>query len=187
MEKSGFGYDGFSDKITTHRRSHLSLLRESYHKNDLKRKITAVNLKISFTAGLCLFFFFWHLSFLLFVKSRWDATIFLHALLSSSSLSSTHIKSLSFCFSIFHSSLCSTYIFFLPLISLYAPLTSKYQKSYHTFLYSLLGPSMDLGLSASLYISFLRISTTCCVSWTNRLFGKASPINGFGVSLPATV
>ena len=46
---------------------------------------------------------------------------------------------------------------------------------------------MDLGLSASLYISFLRISTTCCVSRTNRLFGKASPMNGFDVSLPATV
>ena len=30
MDKRGFRYDGFSDKITTHRRSHLSLLRESY-------------------------------------------------------------------------------------------------------------------------------------------------------------
>ena len=156
-------------------------------KNDLKRKITAINLKLSFTAGFCLFFFFRLLFFLLFVKSRWEVTIFLHTLLSSSSLSSTHIKSLSFCFSIFHSSLCFTYIFFLPLISLYVPLTSKYQKLYHTFLSSLLGPSMDLGLSASLYISFLKISATCCVSWTNNLFGKASPMNGFGVSLPAIV
>ena len=128
MDKRGFGYDGFSDKITTHDRSHLSLLRKSYQKNDLKRKITVVNIKVSFTAGFCLFFFFWLLSFLLFVKSRWKATIFLHALLSSSSLSSTHIKSLSFCFSIFHSSLCSTYIFFLLLIFLYVPLTSKISK-----------------------------------------------------------
>ena len=249
MDKRGFGYDGFFDKITTHGRSHLSLLRESYQKNNLKKKITAVNLKVSFIASFCLFFFFWLLSFLLFVKSRWETTIFLHVLLSSSFLSSTHIKSLSFCFSIFHSSLCSTYIFFLPLTSLYVPLTSKiskfvsyilvfsiwslngswagswafclfaflsstllyvpltsfffhlylfmfhlhqkYQNSYHTFLSSLFGPPMDLGLdlglSASLYISSLRISATCCVSWTNKLFGKASPINGFGVSLPATV
>ena len=118
--------------------------------------------------------------------------IFLHAFLSSSSsLSSTHIKSLPFCFSIFHYSLCSTYIFSLPLISFHVPLTSNYQESCHTYLSSLLGPSMDLGLdlglSASLYISFLRISATCCVSWTNRLFGKTSPMNGFDVSLPATV
>ena len=46
---------------------------------------------------------------------------------------------------------------------------------------------LDLRLSVSLYISFLRISATCCVSWANRLFGKASPMNGFDVSLPATV
>ena len=97
------------------------------------------------------------------------------------------ILNLSFCFSIFHSSLCSTYIFFLPLISFHVPLTSNYQESCHTYLSSLLGPSMDLGLFAFLYISFLRISATCCVSWTNRLFGKASPMNGFDVSLPATV
>ena len=132
-----------------------------------------------------------------FVKSCWEATIFLYALLSSSSLSSTNVKSLpyqTFCFVIFHScffsssyfffSSCSTHIFFLLLIS-------KYQESYHVFLSSLLGPSMDLGLdlglSASLYKSFLRISATCCVNWTNRLFGKVSPINGFGVSLPAIV
>ena len=57
MDKRGFGYDGFSDKITTHGRSHLSILRESYRKNDLKRKITDVNLKVSFTVGFCLFFF----------------------------------------------------------------------------------------------------------------------------------
>ena len=63
----------FSDKITTHGRSHLSLLRESYQKNDLKRKIIAVkkylsqlasvissfsSFKVSFTAGFCHFFFF---------------------------------------------------------------------------------------------------------------------------------
>ena len=116
MDNRGFGYDGFFDKITTHGQSHLSLLREFYQKNDLKRKVTAVNLKVSFTVGFCLFFFFWLLSFLLFVKSRWEATILLHAFLSSSSLSSTHIKSLPFCFSIFYFSLCSfhlhpTYIF----------------------------------------------------------------------------
>ena len=32
MDKRGFEYDGFSDKITTHGQSHLSLLRESYQK-----------------------------------------------------------------------------------------------------------------------------------------------------------
>ena len=42
IDNRGFGYDEFSDKITTHGRSHLSLLRESYHKIDLKRKITVV-------------------------------------------------------------------------------------------------------------------------------------------------
>ena len=61
----------------------------------------------------------------------------------------------------------------------------------NTYFSSLLGPSMDLGLDlglyASLYISFLRISATYYVSWTNRLFGKASPMNGFDVSLLATV
>ena len=90
------------------------------------------------------------------------------------------------------SSLClfaflSSTLLYVPLTSFFLPLISNYQESYHTFLSSLLGPSMDLGLSASLYISFLRISAICCVSWTNRLFGKASPINGFGVSLLATV
>ena len=30
MDKGKFGYDGFSDNITTHGRSHLFLLRESY-------------------------------------------------------------------------------------------------------------------------------------------------------------
>ena len=38
MDKRGFGYDEFSNKITTQERSYLSLLRESYQKNDLKRK-----------------------------------------------------------------------------------------------------------------------------------------------------
>ena len=79
----------------------------------------------------------------------------------------------------------------IPLTSFHVPLTSNYQDSCYTYFSSLLGPSMDLGLdlglSASLYISFLRISATCCVSWTNRLFGKASPMNGFDVSLSATV
>ena len=65
MDNRGFGYDGISDKITTHGRSHLSLLRESYQKSCLKReKIIAVNLKVPFTAGLCLC---WLLSFLLFL------------------------------------------------------------------------------------------------------------------------
>ena len=83
MDKRGFGYDGFSDKITTHGWSHLSLLRESYQ-SGLKRKIIAVNLKVAFTAGLCLcwllsFLLFLASVFLLFVKSRWEATNFLHA------------------------------------------------------------------------------------------------------------
>ena len=58
----------------------------------------------------------------------------------------------------------------------------------HPYL-SFLGLSMDRGLdeSASLHKSFLRISATSCVNWTRRLFGKASPINGFDVFLPATV
>ena len=38
MDKRGFGYDEFSDKITTHGRSHLSLLRESYKKKWSKKK-----------------------------------------------------------------------------------------------------------------------------------------------------
>ena len=38
MDKRGFGYDGISDKITTHGRSHLALLRESYQKSGLKRE-----------------------------------------------------------------------------------------------------------------------------------------------------
>ena len=144
-----------------------------------------------FFSGFCLFFFFWLLSFLFFVKSRWEATIFLHAFYLLLLCLPLVTILLPFCFSIFHSSLCSTCIFFLPLISFHVPLTSNYQESCHTYLSSLLGPSMDLGLdlglSASLYISFLRISATCCVSWTNRLFGKASPMNEFDVSLPATV
>ena len=53
MDKRGFGYDEFSDKITTHGQLHLSLLRESYQKNGLKRKITVV----SFTTGFCPFCF----------------------------------------------------------------------------------------------------------------------------------
>ena len=53
MYKRGFGYDEFSDKITTHGQLHLSLLKESYQKNDLKRKITAV----SFTTDFCPFCF----------------------------------------------------------------------------------------------------------------------------------
>ena len=175
MDKRGFGYDWFSDKITTHGRSHLSLLRESYQKNDLRRKITAV---VSIIADFC------HLCF--FAKSCHERTVYLHALLSSSSLCQIFVLLKLF------ASLSSTLI----LLLLHLPLTSFHlyqiiflsnQEPYHTFLSSLLGPSMDLGLSSSLYISFLRISATCCVSWTNRLFGKASPINEFGVSLPTIV
>ena len=141
-------------------------------------------------SGFCLFFFLSNLvrKQLIFFK-LFIFIIFLlclpliHAFLSSSSLSSTHINSL-----LFFAFLSST---LLPLTSFHIPLTSNYQDLCHTYFSSLLGPSMDLeldfGLSASLYISFLRISATCCVSWTNRLFGKASPMNGFNVSLPATV
>ena len=142
----------------THGRSHLSLLRESYKKNDLKRKITAVNRKVSFIVGFCPFcflsnlvgwqLFFFMLCYLLFPCLPPISSLCLFPFLSSTLLYFP-----------------LTY-FFLPLISLYVPLTSKYQKSYHTFVSSLLGPSMDLGLSASLYISFLRISATYCVSWT---------------------
>ena len=146
----------------------------------------------SVSAGSCLFFFFWLLSFLLFFKSRWEATNILHAFLSSSSLSSTHSCFLSST-NLLHaflssSSLSSIHSCFLSstLTSFHVPLTSC-----HAYFSSLLGPSMDLGLdlelSASLYRSFLRISATCCVSWTNRIFGKASPMNGFDVSLLATV
>ena len=137
----------------------MSILRESYQKKYLKRKITAVNLKVSFTAGFCLLFFFWLLSFLLFVKSRWEATIFLHALLSSSSLSSTHIKSLSFFFSIFHSFLCSTHIFFLPLISLYVPLPSKISKFVS---YILVLQWIWLSASLYIYIIFENLSYLLC-------------------------
>ena len=80
MNKRRFRYDEFSDKITRHEQSHLPLLRESYQKNDLKRKIIAVNRKVPFTAGFCLFFFFWLMSFLLFVKSRWEATMLCYLL-----------------------------------------------------------------------------------------------------------
>ena len=139
-------------------------------------------------SGFCLFFFFFFSGFCPFcslsnlVGKQLFFFMFFYLLLLCLPL-----ISLPFCFSIFHSSLCSTYIFFLPLISFHVPLTSNYQESCHTYLSYLLGPSMDLGLSASLYISFFRISATCCVSWTNRLFGKASPMNGFDVSFPATV
>ena len=126
------------------------------------------------------------MSFLLFVKSRWEATNFLMLFfLSSSSLSSTHSCFLSSTNAFLSSSsLSSTYSCFLSstLTSFHVPHTSC-----HAYFSSLLGPSMDLGLSASLYISFSRISATCCVGWINRLFGKASPMNGFDVSLPATV
>ena len=38
MDNRGFGFDEIFDKITTHGRSHLSLLRESYQKSGLKRE-----------------------------------------------------------------------------------------------------------------------------------------------------
>ena len=128
--------------------------------------------------------------------------------LTSSLSSLSHINAFFFHLHLFKFHSSSTYIFFIFFIShqcFLLPLTSfqvpfffhssfqvhhscKCQESCHT---SLLGPSIDLGLdlrlSASLYISFLRISATCCVSWTNRLFEKASPMNGFDVSLPVTI
>ena len=149
-------------------------------------------------SNFCLFFFLWLLSFLLFLAFVFSSFSGFYPFCFLSNLVGKQLFFfmlfyllllrlpfisilLPFCFSIFHSSLCSTYIFFLPLISFHVPLTSNYQESCHTYLSSLLGPSMDLGLSTSLYISILRISATCCVSWTNRLFGKASPMNGFDV------
>ena len=38
MDKMRFGYNVISDKITTHGRSHLPILRESYQKSSLKRE-----------------------------------------------------------------------------------------------------------------------------------------------------
>ena len=107
MDKRGFGYDGFSDKITTYGRSHLSLLRESYHKNDRKRKITVVNQKVSFTAGFCLFFFFWLLSFLLFLASVLSA--FCQISLGGNYFSSCFV--IFFCF-VFHPYQVFVFLFF---------------------------------------------------------------------------
>ena len=77
--------------------------------------------------------------------------------------------------------------FLLPLSNLVEKHLSS--KNIQTSLSSLLGLLIDLELfdSASLHKSFLRILATCCVNWTKRLFGKTSPINGFVVSLIATV
>ena len=114
MDKRRFGYDEFFDKITTHGRSHLSLLRESYHKNDLKRKITTVNLKVSFTAGFCLFFFFWLLYFLLFLASVLSA-------FCQISLGSNYFSSCFFIFFfVFHSyQVFAFLLFYLPLFFMF--------------------------------------------------------------------
>ena len=79
--------------------------------------------------------------------------------------------------------------FLMPLSNLVKKHLSFVKKITQTFLSSFLGFSIDLELSdsTSLHKSFLRISATCCVNWTKRLFGKTFPINGFFVSLPATV
>ena len=63
------------------------------------------------------------------------------------------------------------------------------KKNTQTSLSSFLWLSIDLRLSnsTSLHKSFLRILATYCVNWTKRIFGKTSLINGFVVSLPATV
>ena len=126
MDKRGFGYDGISDKITSHGRSHLSLLRESYQKSGL---IIAINLKVTFTAslclcwllsflsisGFCLFFLFWLLSFLPFVKYRWEVSHFLHTFFFffiTFSLSSTLFPLTSFHFPLSSTNIFSCSIFF---------------------------------------------------------------------------
>ena len=113
MDKREFGYDGFSDKITIHGRSHLSLLRESYQKNDLKRKITVV---VSVTTDFYPFCFF--------AKSCRERTIYLHALLSSSSLCQIFVLSKLF------ASSSSTLI----LLFLHLPLTSCFFYIFHSHL-----------------------------------------------------
>ena len=123
MDNRGFGYDEFSDKITTNGRSHLSIIRESYQKNDLKRKITVVNLKVYFTAGLCVFFFFWLLSFLLFLASVLYA--FCQISLGSNYFSSCFFI---FFFFVFHSYLCL--FVFLSYTLLYVPLTYFFSHLY---------------------------------------------------------
>ena len=162
IDKRDFGYDEIFEKITTHGRSYLSILRESYQKSDLKRKY-------------CLLSCFTFLS--------QPASV----LLSNSYFFIFHPCRIFF---IFH--LCQIFFIF----HLCQILSSCFIKSYkesclfdQTSLSSLLRPSIDLELSnsASLYIYVLRISATYCVNWTNRLFGKASPINGFGVSLPTNL
>ena len=153
MDKRGFGYDGFSDKITTHGWSHLSLLRNLTKKKGSKRKITAINLKGSFTAGFCLFFFFWFLSFLLFLASVLSA--FYQISLEGNYFSTCFVIFFFFvlhpyqvfvlCFSIFTLLYVPLTSFFLPLISFHVPLTSNYQESCHAYLSSLLGPQWILG------------------------------------------
>ena len=153
----------------------MSLLRESYQKSDLKRKDC-------------------HLSCFTFL-SQLASILLSNSFFFSLSLSSTHVKS----YLLFH--LCippiSNHVFFFfffifvfhscQIMHLSNLTESRFFDQ--TSLSSLLGPSIDLELSdsASLYRSFLRISATYCINWTNRLFRKASPINGFGVFLPTTV
>ena len=59
IDKRDFGYDGIFYKITTHGRSHLSILRESYQKSDLKRK----------DCHLCRFTFLSQLTYVLLLDS----------------------------------------------------------------------------------------------------------------------
>ena len=93
----------------------MSLLRESYQKNDLKRKITAVNLKVYFTVGFCLFFFFWLLSFLLFLASVLSA--FCQISLGSNNFSSCFFI---FFFFVFHSyQVFAFLLFYLPLFFMF--------------------------------------------------------------------
>ena len=110
MDKKGFGYDGFSNKITTHGRSHLSLLRESYQKNDLKRKITAVNRKNIFHS--------WLMSFLLFLASVLSA--FCQISLGGNYFSSCFVIFFFFVFHLYQVfAFLSSTLFYVPLTSFF--------------------------------------------------------------------
>ena len=148
---------------------HLSLLREFYHKSDLKRKDCHLSCFtfLSQLASILLsnsFFFFLSLSSTLFYLCIPPI--------------SNHVFFFFFFIFVFHS--CQI-----------MHLSNLIENHFfdQTSLSFLLRPSiyLELSNSISLYKSLCRISATCCVNWTNRLFGKASPINGFGVPLPTTV
>ena len=156
MDKSGFGYDGIFDNITTHGRSHLSLLRKSYQKSGLKReKIIYVNLKVAFTAGLCLcwllsflfflapvfssfsgfclFFLFLLPSFLPFVKYSWEVSNFLHTFFFYLFLCLPLMLMFSYLPLFFHLHLLKFH--FLPLTSFHVPLSSTNIFSCSTLFY----------------------------------------------------